>query len=50
MQPGRRLGQFDVDANTITGPPDAPFEKVPHIDKAADLSRRQAPTFELKAR
>ena len=50
MQPARGLGQFDIDANTITGTADAPFKKVTHIDQAADLGRREAPTLELKAR
>ena len=50
MQPRFSLGQFDIDANTITGTPDAPFEKITHIDQAADLSRRRAPALELKAR
>ena len=50
MPPGRGLGQFDVDANAVAGPANAALEEVTRIQQAADLGRREDPTFELEAR
>ena len=50
VNPGRGLGQFDIDPDTIAGTPDAAFEQVARIEKAPDLGRRGLRVFEWKAR